>query len=46
VDITPVSRTAADNGMLLADDGLHPSGAMYAAWARMALPAALAAVGR
>ncbi len=46
VDITPVSRTAADNGMLLADDGLHPSGAMYAAWARLALPAALAAVGR
>ena len=37
VDVTTVSRTHAD---LLADDGLHPSAAMYALWAQAALPAA------
>lgn len=42
VDVTPISRTAADRPELIADDGLHPSGAMYAEWARLALPAALA----
>jgi lysophospholipase L1-like esterase len=41
VDITPFSREAARDGSLLAGDGLHPSGRMYAAWAEMALPAAL-----
>ncbi len=45
VDVTPHSRTAADDGGLLAGDGLHPSGRMYAEWARLALPAACAALG-
>jgi lysophospholipase L1-like esterase len=30
---------------MLVEDGLHPSGAVYARWARLALPAALAALG-
>ncbi len=48
VDVTPESRTAAGGGAktLIAPDGLHPSGAMYAEWARLALPQALAALGR
>jgi lysophospholipase L1-like esterase len=49
VDITPQSRRALGNRALLAGDGLHPSAAMYAEWARLALPeatAALAAAGR
>jgi lysophospholipase L1-like esterase len=40
VDITPLSR-ARDAGSMVVEDGLHPSGAMYAAWAEAALPAAL-----
>jgi len=44
LDITPVSRRAAADASLLADDGLHPSGSMYAEWADMALPHALAAL--
>lgn len=40
VDITAASRAlGADPGML-AEDGLHPSTAMYAEWARLALPVA------
>ncbi len=31
-DITPISRQAVTNEALIADDGLHPSGEMYAAW--------------
>lgn len=48
VDVTPQSRTAAGDGAktLIAPDGLHPSGEMYAEWARLALPQALAALGR
>ena len=42
VDVTPVSRQARADRSLLASDGLHPSGAMYAEWARLALPEALA----
>lgn len=34
IDITPHSRTAATDATLLAEDGLHPSGKMYAEWAR------------
>lgn len=45
VDITPCSRRAADDRALLTADGLHPSAAMYAAWAAIALPQALAALG-
>jgi len=44
VDITPNSRTAADDRTLLADDGLHPSAKMYDAWAQLILPAAQAAL--
>lgn len=44
VDITPISRQAADDPALLAGDGLHPSGQMYALWAALALPETLAAL--
>ncbi|MFQ5399724.1 MAG: SGNH/GDSL hydrolase family protein [Anaerolineae bacterium] len=40
VDVTPVSRQAAGDAMMVADDGLHPSGGMYAQWAELALPVA------
>jgi len=46
VDVTPVSRKADADPSLIATDGLHPSGAMYALWADLALPAALSALGR
>jgi lysophospholipase L1-like esterase len=45
VDVTPVSERALGDRSLLAGDGLHPSAAMYAEWARLALPAARAALG-
>jgi lysophospholipase L1-like esterase len=45
VDITPLSRRASAEQVLVAGDGLHPSGAMYDAWARLILPTALEAVG-
>jgi len=38
IDITPISRSAVDNLSLVAADGLHPSGKMYAEWAKLALP--------
>jgi len=44
VDITQVSRQAGEDETLLASDGLHPSGKMYAEWARLVLPAALQAL--
>jgi len=40
VDITPVSRELGAEPAMLADDGLHPSAAMYARWTRLALPVA------
>jgi len=40
VDVTPVSRQVTDDASLIAEDGLHPSGQMYAEWARLALPSA------
>jgi lysophospholipase L1-like esterase len=43
VDITPISRDRRD---LIADDGLHPSGAMYGKWVEAALPAAKAAIAQ
>ena len=42
VDITPASRDGGDAPAMLADDGLHPSTAMYARWAQAALPVARA----
>lgn len=44
VDVTPISRWALADPALMADDGLHPSGAMYAEWATAALPFARAAL--
>ena len=40
VDVTPSSRMAADESSLIADDGLHPAGKMYAIWAEQVLPVA------
>src|SRR5690606_1935780 len=40
VDITQISRQLGAEPMMLAADGLHPSAAMYAQWARLALPVA------
>jgi len=37
-DITPISRAAVNNPALIASDGLHPSGKMYAEWAQLVLP--------
>jgi lysophospholipase L1-like esterase len=44
VDITPISRQAAEDVSLITVDGLHPSGKMYAEWARQALLVAEAAL--
>ena len=44
VDVTPLSREAADDPSLLASDGLHPSGKMYAHWCELALPTVRLAV--
>lgn len=44
VDVTPHSRMAQEDPSLIASDGLHPSGKMYAGWARLALPEARAAL--
>ena len=44
VDVTPDSRQAASDPALIARDGLHPSGKMYADWAQLAPPAACAAL--
>jgi len=39
IDITDISREAREAGSgLLADDGLHPSGAMYGRWVERVLP--------
>lgn len=47
VDIGPISRQRGGETDMLADDGLHPSAAMYALWTALALPAArLALEGR
>lgn len=44
VDITPVSRDALNDHTLIAPDGLHPSGRMYAEWVKQALPDVLKAL--
>lgn len=38
VDVTPISREAAQRPDLLAADGLHPSGLMYRYWVEMLIP--------
>ncbi len=45
IDVTPISRLAANGLSLVALDGLHLSGKMYTEWARLSLPAALSALG-
>ena len=35
IDITPLTREAASDTTLLAEDGLHPSAKAYTAWARL-----------
>lgn len=42
VDGTPISRQAPKDRTLIAADGLHPSGKMYATWVALTLPEALA----
>jgi len=44
IDVTPVSRKAAADASLIAGDGLHPSGRMYAEWVRLVEPIALEAL--
>lgn len=41
VDVTPISREAEGDPDLVASDGLHPSGLMYARWVQAAFPVAL-----
>lgn len=38
VDITAISRMASQDPELIAGDGLHPSGKMYARWTEAVLP--------
>ena len=44
VDVTPISRRAAREPRLVADDGLHPSGEMYRLWAEKVQPEAMEAL--
>lgn len=44
VNITGISRGAASDPSLLAPDNLHPSGTMYAQWARLVASVAAAAM--
>ena len=44
VDVMPASRAMLSDPALVAADGLHPSGAMYARWAALIAPVARAAL--
>lgn len=44
IDVTPISQGAAEEPDLIASDGLHPSGKMYAGWAELALPVVMEAL--
>lgn len=44
VDVTAISREAADDSSQSAGDGLHPSAAQYALWTDAILPAAVCAL--
>jgi len=46
VDIHDLSLRAADDRSLVADDGLHPSGAQYALWVERIAPAVAGLLGR
>lgn len=41
IDITPISREAIKDPLLIAGDGLHPSGRMYTEWVNLVLPGVL-----
>jgi lysophospholipase L1-like esterase len=41
IDVTAISRRAANDDSLLAEDGLHPSATMYEAWTDEIRPVAL-----
>ncbi len=41
VNVTGISREAATDPTLVAGDGLHPSGTMYARWAEVTFPIAM-----
>jgi len=45
LDVTRVSRLARADTSRIANDGLHPSGKMYAEWAKLALPIVREALG-
>jgi len=45
VDVTGISREATTDPGLVADDGLHPSGSMYALWSEAALPVVMEMFG-
>lgn len=38
VNITPISKEAINDPLLIADDGLHPSGKQYKRWAELLAP--------
>lgn len=46
VDIAPVSRAEGGREVMVASDGLHPSGSLYAEWTALALPVARALLAR
>ena len=46
VDVTGISRLAANQPNLTASDGLHPSGDMYSKWVDLIFPAALGIVAK
>jgi len=46
VDITPNSRNAVHDPDLVAPDGLHPSGKMYAEWVEIFSPVVISIVGK
>ena len=41
VNVTSISREAVNDPILIASDGLHPSGKMYAQWAKLVYPEVL-----
>lgn len=45
IDITPISRQAVNDGSLIAGDGLHPSGKMYAEWVEAVLSVVCGLIG-
>jgi len=45
VDVVPASRSGLNDGLLIADDGLHPSAKMYSQWADLIFPEAIQLLG-